>query len=79
MQKISNEHGFWAKSMADVIDQVITKNETDKIVKRLLSAVAPSKSCDPTCAATKGIQNMILAPFGLFIDTSLFGNSFKAS
>jgi hypothetical protein len=78
MQKISKEHGFWAKSMADVINQAITENKIYKIVKRLRSAVAPSKSCDPTCVATKGIKNMTPAPSGPFINTSLVDNSFKA-
>jgi hypothetical protein len=33
MHKISNKHGFWAKSMANVINQAVTENETDKIIK----------------------------------------------
>jgi hypothetical protein len=78
MHKISNKHGFWTKSMADVINQAVTENETDKIVKKLMSAAVPSKSCNPTRAATKGIKNMTSASSGSFIDTSLIGTSFKA-
>jgi hypothetical protein len=78
MHKISNEHSFWAKSMADVIDQAVTENETDKIVKKLMFAAAPSKSCNPTRAATKGIKNITSASSGPFIDTSLVGTSFEA-
>ncbi len=43
-----------------------------------MSAAVPSKSCNPTRTATKGIKNMTSASFGPFIDISLVGTSFEA-
>jgi hypothetical protein len=43
-----------------------------------MSAAAPSKSCNPTRAATKGIKNMTSASSGPFINTSLVVTSFEA-
>jgi hypothetical protein len=36
MQNISSEHGFGAKSMANIIDQVETENHTEKVFNRII-------------------------------------------
>jgi hypothetical protein len=78
MQGILSNHGFWVQTMNNVIDQFETDNHTETVLKRLISSVPPSNSCDPACAATKGIRNMTFAS-NPFADVSLLGkNSFEA-
>ncbi len=77
MQKNSSEHGFGAKSMADVINQVETKNHTEKVFNKIISSAAPPRARDPACAATKGLRttNFVLSQF---IETSHVGKSFES-
>jgi hypothetical protein len=38
MKNISSKHSFWAKSIADVINQVETENHTEKVFNRIISS-----------------------------------------
>jgi hypothetical protein len=79
MQGILNEHGFWAQTMHDVIDQTETNNHTEMVFKRMIKSTAISSSRDPACAATKGLRSMtfVLSPF---VNVSLLGkNKFQAN
>jgi hypothetical protein len=78
MKGISNAHGFWAQTMADVIDQFEVDNQTKKVLKRIISSPVISTPRDPACAATKGLRNMTFTSTP-FPDASLLGkNSYKA-
>jgi hypothetical protein len=77
IQTISSKHGFWAKSMANVINQVETKNHTEKVFNKISSSTALSRACTPACATTKGLRIMTFVS-SPFIDTSLVGKKFKA-
>ncbi len=77
MKNISSEHGFWAKSMADIIHQVETENHTEKVFNRIISSTAPSRARNPACAITKSLRTMTFVP-SPFIETSHVGKSFKA-
>ncbi len=78
MKGISNAHGFWAQTMADVIDQFEVDNQTKKVLKRIISSLVISTSCDPARAATKGLRNMTFTSTP-FPDASLLGkNSYEA-
>jgi hypothetical protein len=58
MEKLSEEHGFWARIMNLAIKQADTESDLTTIVKRMLNAKT-STNCDPCCAATKGfLQNI---------------------
>ncbi len=78
MKGISNAHGFWAQTMADIINQFEVDNHTEKVLKRIISSPVISTSCDPARAATKGLRNMTFTS-SPFPDTSLLGkNSYEA-
>jgi hypothetical protein len=78
MQRILSEHGFWVQMMNNVINQFETNNHTEMVLKRLISSVPPSNSCNQARAATKGIRKMAFAS-NPFADVPLLGkNSFVA-
>jgi hypothetical protein len=78
MKGISNEYGFWAQTMSDVIDQFKIDNHTETVLKRMTSSVPVSTSRDLARAATKGLRGMTFA-LSSFVDASLLGkDSFKA-
>ncbi len=78
MKGISNAHGFWAQTMANVIDQFEVDNQTKKVLKRIISSPVILTSRDPARAATKGLRNMTFTST-LFLDASLLGkNSYEA-
>jgi hypothetical protein len=70
MNKISAEHGFWAKTMSDVFEQALLNKDSVTIAERLMSSKTSSKACNPTHAATKGIRGATVASLGPFIETS---------
>jgi hypothetical protein len=72
MEKISSKHGFWARTMTDVIEQAETENDNHTIVGRLLSSRGLTRQHDPICTATKGIHEMT-ATASPFIDTTFIG------
>jgi hypothetical protein len=76
MQKISSKHGFWAKTMSDVIDQVETNNHTEIVFKKIISTAALSSSHNPARAATKGLRTMTFIT-NPFIELSFIGKSFE--
>jgi hypothetical protein len=53
MEKMSEEHGFWARMMNLVLEQADTESGITAIVKRTINAKT-STLCDPCRAATKG-------------------------
>ncbi|KAL3803022.1 hypothetical protein ACHAW5_005300 [Stephanodiscus triporus] len=61
MLAISAEHGFWAQTLNDVIDQHENDNDTNKVTKRMKESIPASSSHDPARAATKGIRSMTFA------------------
>jgi hypothetical protein len=73
MNKISAEHGFWAKTMSDIFEQVLLNDDSITITERMMSSKASSKNCDPTHAATKGIRGATVASSGQFIETTQAG------
>ncbi len=78
MKGISNAHGFRAQTMADVINQFEINNQTEKVLKRIISSPVIFTSCDLACAATKGLRKMTFTSTP-FPDASLFGkNSYEA-
>ena len=79
MSTISKEHGFWAQTMRDVVEQHEVDNHTETVLKRIIESVPASSSRDQARAATKGLRGMILAP-SPFVDPSLLsrGNRYEA-
>ncbi len=78
MKGISNAHSFWAQTMANVIDQFEVDNQTEKVLKRIISSPVISTSCDPARAATKGLRNTTFTSTP-FPNVSLLGkNSYEA-
>jgi hypothetical protein len=75
MQKISSEHGFWVKTMSNVLEQKEMENDTNTIVGRVMSSRASSRQRDPACAATKGIRKLTVATSGPFVKTSIIGKN----
>jgi hypothetical protein len=77
MSSISAEHGFWAKSMSNVIEQAKTDSEVKIIVKRLVQS---TDKCgrDPCHAAAKGFRTNTFPDSAPFIDTSILGRKFPA-
>jgi hypothetical protein len=73
MNKISAEHGFWAKTMSDIFEQVLLNEDSVTIAERLMSSKTSSKACNPTHTATKGIHGATVASLGPFIETSQAG------
>jgi hypothetical protein len=71
MQKISSEHGFWVKTMSNVLEQKEMENDTNTIVRRVMSSRASSRQRDPAHTATKGIRELIVATSGPFVKTSI--------
>jgi hypothetical protein len=53
MQKKSSKHGFWAKTMSNVINQVETDNQTEIVFNKFISTAALSSSRNPAHAANK--------------------------
>ena len=49
MKKISDVHGFWAKTMGDVVDQLETDNHTETVFKRLINSTIVFLSQPSTC------------------------------
>jgi hypothetical protein len=77
MQKISSKHGFWAKTMSNVIDQVETDNHTEIVIDKIISSAAPSSSHDPARAATKGLLRTMTSITNPFVKLSFVGKSFE--
>jgi hypothetical protein len=73
MNKISAEHGFWAKVMSDVFEQALLKEDSVTIAERLMSSKTSSKARNPTRAVTRGIRGATVASLGPFIETSQAG------
>ncbi len=71
MQKISSEHGFWAKTMSNVLKQKETENDTNTTMGRVMSSRASSRQCDPACTVTKEIHELTIATSGPFVETSV--------
>jgi hypothetical protein len=46
MKAISSEHGFWAQTMSDVVNQHEIDNHTEMVLKRMIESVPASSSCD---------------------------------
>jgi hypothetical protein len=57
MMKLSPEHGFWAKMMADAFIQEDSDHDTTPIVTNLSNSKATSKGRDPCHTATKGFRD----------------------
>ena len=58
MQAISTEHGFWAQTMNDAVNQHEVDNHTEMVLKRMIESIPPSSSRDPARATTKGLRGM---------------------
>jgi hypothetical protein len=69
---------FWAKSMANIINQVETKNHTEKVFNKIISSTALSRARDPAFAATKGLRTMTFVS-SPFIETSIVSKVLKPS
>ncbi len=81
MKAILSEHGFWAQTMSDVINQHEINNHTEMVLKRMIESVPASSSRDPARAATNGLRGMTFAS-SPFVDPSLLSrcnDSFDAN
>ena len=63
MQKLSPEHGFWAKMMVDAHEQYASDYDTSQVVKNL-SASTSSTRRDPCNAVSKGFREATIALSG---------------
>ncbi len=77
MMKLSPEHGFWAKMMADAFIQEDSDHDTTPIVTNLSNSKATSKGRNPCRAATKGFCNAWPLS-GPAVDPSCVGKSHEA-
>ncbi len=57
MMKLSPEHRFWAKMMADAFIQEDSDHDTTPIIMNLSNSKATSKGRNPCCATTNGFCN----------------------
>ncbi len=73
MQKISDEHGLWARMVVYAYKQHELNFETTSIVRNLMASSASSKSHDHCQESTKGFQNATLTASGPITKTSLPG------
>jgi len=75
MNKISPEHGLWAKIFTDDIEQTKTDSDTVTIVQQLMTSKTALTLChDPCRSVTKNFRNMT-AVSGPFIEFSLVGTN----
>jgi hypothetical protein len=72
MEKLSEEHGFWARIMNLAIEQADTESDITTIVKRMLDAKT-STNRDPCHAATKGFCKIYIPSSVPFTKTSMVG------
>ncbi len=77
MEKLSEEHGFWARMMNLAIKQADTESDVTTIVKRMIDAKT-STDRDPCRAATKGFRKSYIPSSGPFIKTSMVGRKHEA-
>jgi hypothetical protein len=77
MMKLSPEHGFWAKMMADAFIQLDSDHDTTPIVTNLSDFKATSKGRDPCRAATKGFCD-VWPSSGPAVNPSCVGKSHEA-
>jgi hypothetical protein len=77
MEKLSEEHGFWARIMNLAIKQADTESDIPTIVKRMLDAKT-STNRDPCYAATKGFCKAYSPSSIPFIETSIVGRRHEA-
>jgi hypothetical protein len=75
--KLSPEHGFWAKMMADAFIQEDSDHDTTPIVTNLSNSKATSKGRDLCHAATKGFRD-VWPSSGPAVDPSCIGKSHEA-
>jgi hypothetical protein len=69
MQKLSPEHGFWAKMMVDAHEQYASDFDTSQVVKNL-SATTSSTRRDPCNAASKGFREATFSLSGPIVIAS---------
>ncbi len=77
MEKMSGEHGFWARMMSNAIKQAKTESDLSTIVKSMLETRTSSHR-DPCRAATKGFRQAFICTSGPFIEVSSVGQKHKA-
>jgi hypothetical protein len=77
MEKLSEEHGFWARIMNLAIKQADTESDITTIIKRMLNAKT-STNRDPCRAATKGFRKAYIPSSVPFIKTSMVGRRHEA-
>ncbi len=73
MGMISKYHGMWAKLMAEVIDQAVTKeSDVPTIAKRLID-LSGTRNRNPCHAASKGFRSATIPTSPPFVKISPFG------
>jgi hypothetical protein len=72
MEKMSEEHGFWARMMNLILKQSNTESYVTTIVKRMIDAKTFTL-CDPCRAATKGFCKAYIPSSVPFIKISFVG------
>ena len=70
MNKLSPEHGFWAKMMVDAHEQYSSDFDASQVVKNLLATAASSTRRDPCNAATKGFRDATFTGSGPIVTAS---------
>jgi hypothetical protein len=77
MEKMSREHGFWARMMSNAIEQAETESDISTIVKSMLDTRTSSHH-DPCRVATKGFRQAFIPTSGPFIEVSSVGQKHEA-
>jgi hypothetical protein len=76
MGTISKYHGMWAKLMAEVIKQAVTKeSDVPTIAKRLID-LSGTHNRDPCHAASKGFRSATIPTSAPFVEISSLGKKF---
>ena len=77
MEKLSEEHGFWARIMNLAIKQADTESDVTTIIKRMLDAKT-STNRNPCHAATNRFCKTYIPSSVPFIKTSMVGRRHEA-
>jgi hypothetical protein len=70
---ISKYHGIWAKLMAEVINQAVTKESNIPTIAKRLINLSGTRNRDPCHAASKGFRSTTIPNSAPFVEISSLG------
>jgi hypothetical protein len=76
MGTISKYHGMWAKLMAEVINQFVTKESYVPTIAKRLIDLSGTRNRDPCRAGSKGFRSATIPTSTLFVKISSLGKKF---